>query len=284
MSVHNPPLRDTAWRGWQLGGSTAQAYERFLVPAVFAPWGRELVRLADPAPDARVLDVACGTGVLARIAAERLNPDARVTGVDINPDMIAVARAVAPERAEPIRFTVGDACALDLPGGEFDTVLCQQALQFLADREAALAEMRRVLVPGGRLALSVLRPLRYNPAYGAFAEALARHVGPDAGAMMRAPFPELDTDDLRGLLRGAGFDPVTVRISVTSARYPSVRELVRQETLSSPLAARIQEVDEAARADLVAETGRLLADHTDDEGVVLPVQTHLALAERPLMG
>jgi ubiquinone/menaquinone biosynthesis C-methylase UbiE len=283
MTIHHIPSQSPAWQSWQLAGSTAQAYERFLVPAIFAPWGRELVRLADPAPDARVLDVACGTGVLARIAAERLGEDARITGVDLNPDMVAVARTVAPERAEPIVFTVGDACSLDLPGADFDTVLCQQALQFFDDRAAALSEMRRVLVPGGRAALSVLRPLRHNHAYGHFADALDHHVGSDAGAMMRAPFPNLAADDLRDLMRGAGFDRVTIRIAVTSVRYPSVAEMVRQETVSSPLAGRLAESDDASRAALVEETGRLLADHLDDEGVVLPVETYLATAERPAL-
>lgn len=285
MTAHDIPRQQSpAWQGWQLTGSTAQAYERFLVPAIFAPWGRDLVRLADPAPDARVLDVACGTGVLARIAAERLGEGARITGVDLNPDMIAVARAVAPDRAEPIVFEVGDACALDLPSAGFDTVLCQQALQFFGDRGAALSEMRRVLVPGGRVALGVLRPLGHNTAYRHFADALEHHVGPEAGAMMRAPFPNLTAEDLRGLVRGAGFDGVVVRIAVTSVRYPSVGEMVRQEMVSSPLAAHLEGVGAGALGALVEETGRLLADHLDDEGVVLPVETYLVTAERPLLG
>lgn len=284
MTTQNIPQQSASWQGWQLTGSTAQAYERFLVPAIFAPWGRELLRSADPAPDARVLDVACGTGVLARIAADRLNADARITGVDINPDMIAVARTVAPERAEPIIFVVSDACSLDLPGADFDTVLCQQALQFFDDRHAALSEMRRVLVPGGRVALSVLRPLRHNAAYRHFADALDHHAGPDAGAMMRSPFANLAADDLRDLMRGAGFAQVTIRIAVTSVRYPSVAEMVRQETVSSPLAAHVEGLGDATRAALIEETGHLLADQLDDDGLVLPVQTYLATAQRPVLG
>ena len=140
--------------------------------------------------------------------------------------MLEVARAQAAGERASIEWLQGDAEALPLGDGAFDVVVCQQGLQFFPRRAAALAEMHRVLAPGGRLALSVMRPIGHNAGWGALADALARHAGPEAGAMMRAPFPDWDAAELRELVTSAGFHDVRLRIVVASARYPSPAELV----------------------------------------------------------
>lgn len=267
--------------GWQLEGSSAEAYERYAVPAWSRALAEQLVALASPGRGERVVDVACGTGIVARLAAARVGERGAVCGLDLNDGMLEVARAASAEVSGPIEWRQGDAAAMPLPAAAFDLVLCQQGLQFFPDREAASREMHRVLVPGGRVALSVWRPIAYNRGWGVtLADVLERHAGPDAGAMMRSPFPEGDAADLRELVTGAGFDDVRVRIVITTARYPSPAELVRREAASSPLAGPIGALEEDAREALIGDFAAAIRPYIDDAGVTFPGETYVALARR----
>ena len=151
-------------------------------------------------------------------------------------------------------------------------------MQFFGDPVACLAEMRRVLSPGARAAVSVCRPIRHCPTYVTLADALERHVGPEAAAMMRSPFSPWSVEQFRSLFTDAGFRAVTVRIEVGSLRYPSVEEFLRREAASSPLAGPLGALPGPARATLVRELEASLSDHCDDDGVVCPIETYVALA------
>ena len=233
-----------------------------------------------PKPGERLLDVACGTGVVARQAVPRVAPGGQVCGLDLNGAMLDVARAAAADAEPAIEWLRGDAAAMPLPDAAFDVVVCQAALMFMPDPGAALAEMRRVLAPGGRLGLSVFRDGRFNPLYAAFAELLERHVGADAGTMMRSPFATWGVADVRGLLADAGLREVHVRIVCGGERYPSAAELLRREAASSPLAGRLGDLDAAVRHALVRDLEDALAEHTDDDGVVVPFQALAAFGRR----
>lgn len=261
-------------QGWQLEGSSPDAYERYLVPAFFERWAEELVELADPRSGERVLDVACGSGIVARRAARRVGENGSVTGLDINPGMLAVAR----EASSRIAWTEGSALSLPFPDESFDLVLCQEALQFFSDRALAFEEMHRVCASRGRLALSVLRGLEHSVAYTAFADALERHAGPDAGEMMRSPFVLGDAEELRALVTAAGFRDVRIQIRIRSVRYPSFEQMLWREAASSPLAGPLGRLDDAARGRLVAEIADALAAYVDDDGIVLPIEAHVVLA------
>src|SRR5262245_65586750 len=130
-----------------------------MVPALFAPWASHLIRIADPKPGERVLDAGCGTGIVARQVAARVGAKGSVTGLDLSPHMLAVARETAAREGRTVEWREGQAEKLPFPVGSFDLVLCQFALMFFADRAAALAEMRRVLSAGGRAAVSVWQGL-----------------------------------------------------------------------------------------------------------------------------
>jgi ubiquinone/menaquinone biosynthesis C-methylase UbiE len=135
---------------WQVSGDAAEVYERCFVPAIFGQWA-PMVGAARVASGNRVLDVGCGTGVLARTAADRVAADSQVTGLDRNVGMLAVARRLRPQ----IDWRQGDATALPFADASYDVVLSQFALMYFPDRTAALKEMARVLRPGGRLAIAV---------------------------------------------------------------------------------------------------------------------------------
>jgi ubiquinone/menaquinone biosynthesis C-methylase UbiE len=264
--------------GWQLDRRAPEAYERYLVPAVLETWVDPLLDRAGVSEGDRVLDLACGTGVVARRVAARVGDTGSVVGFDVNEGMLAVAEETAAGVQPAIEWRQGDATDLPFPDGSFDIVCCQQALQFFDDRPTALGEARRVLAPDGRLAASVWRPLEYQPGYVVLAEALERHVGEEAGGMMRSPFPAWDGEDLRTLARDAGFDEVTLTIEVDSGRYPSAEEFVRREAASSPLAEPIGAVGPRARDELIRDVASGIEAYTDDEGVVLPMETHVLVA------
>jgi ubiquinone/menaquinone biosynthesis C-methylase UbiE len=263
--------------GWQLVEDGAEAYERYLVPVIFTEMADRLLDLAEVGAGERVLDVACGTGIVARRAAARAGGAGRVTGLDLNEGMLRVARRVSQGLTPAIEWRQGDARSLPFADGSFDVVACEQALQFFPDAEGALREMRRVTAPGGRVALAVLRPIRYSPPYAPFADALERHVGREAGAMMRSPFPAWGRESLRALLERAGLREVRVGIQVGSVRYPSAAEMLRQEASSSPLSGPLSATPLATRDALIRELDAALAEFVDDDGVVFPMETFLAL-------
>jgi ubiquinone/menaquinone biosynthesis C-methylase UbiE len=179
-------------------GIAAEIYERGLVPAIFAPWAPLLIEQAALQPGDRVLDVACGDGVVARLAARQVGPTGQIIGLDINAVMLAVGRSLPPIPGVSLEWQEGNAIALPFADASFDTLLCQQGLQFFTDRLAAIREIRRVLVPGGRLSLNVWRALERNLGQAALVEALEHHLGPAAASIMRtlSPWESLRRCDL----------------------------------------------------------------------------------------
>jgi ubiquinone/menaquinone biosynthesis C-methylase UbiE len=184
---------------WQLEGDAPELYHRYLVPAVTALWAADLVASAEVAPGERVLDVACGTGVVARIASGIVGGDGLVAAVDINPGMLRVARGIDPSPGAAIEWVEASALALPFPDAAFDVVLCQLGLQFVPDRGVALREMRRVLARGGRLALNVYGPIEHNPATRALCESLERNLGSRASLAKRTEHALADTGELAAL-------------------------------------------------------------------------------------
>jgi SAM-dependent methyltransferase len=263
---------------WQVAGEgPASAYEKYLVPAFFAGCAERLLELAEVKPGERVLDIATGTGIVARMAATQVGGEGKVTGTDVNEGMLAAAAAAGPEDVE---WQPAEATSLPFPDGSYDLVTCQQGLQFLIDRPAALHEMRRVLAPQGRVAIAVWRGIAVNPAFVAVVDVLDRYVGNDAGMVMREPFAGPDRADLHRLLTAAGFRGVRVRIGIIDVRFPSAREFLRREVVSTPLAEPVSGLDEARHEEMLAELERTLAPYTDDDGIAFPFQTWLAVAAR----
>jgi len=196
---------DDAFGGWHLNGNRAQAYEQYLVPGMYAPWAEELVDRLTLGAGESVLDVACGTGIVARAASRRLDTAGRVVGLDLDDEMLEVARSVSWGARPAIEWRKGDATDMPFPDNRFDAVTCQQALQFFSDPEAALAEMARVVGPGGRIGLNVWRSIHHNPAYAPLADTIERYVGGEAGRAVRSSFGAWGREDLRALVTGTGF-------------------------------------------------------------------------------
>jgi SAM-dependent methyltransferase len=194
--------------------------------------------------------------------------------------MLDVARAASTEMRPAIEWRQGDATDLPFDNEVFDIVFCQQVLQFIADPGAALLEMRRVLRPDGRLVMGVLRSLEFNSAYDVLADALEEYVGHEAAEMMRSPFPAWDIIDLRALIQDAGFEEVTITFDIRSLRYPSAEEFLRREAASSPLAGPVGSLSSSVRNSLLNDLEELLKPYTDDRGIILPMETQVAVSHR----
>ena len=258
----------------------AETYESYMVPTLFAPWAARLVQAANPRPGERVLDVACGTGVVARCVAPHVGASGTVTGLDLNPNMLAVARAAGAREGLAIEWQEGRAEALPFPDGSFDLVLCQFALMFFADRPAALAEMRRALTPGGRLALSVWQGLDRHPFYRTLDEVIEQQLG---SSSLRDIFSLGDAGELRALLMDAGFRDVTVEPVSMTARFPNPEGFLAGEidvdTAAIPAMQHLDtEQRQAITATIREEMAAPLRAVTADEHVVLPFYASIVRA------
>ena len=249
--------------GEAYGGSAPETYQRYFVPAIAGPFAEDLVVEAALRPGERVLDVACGTGVVARLAAERVGPSGTVAALDLNPAMLSVARSV-PSTGAAIRWYETPAESVPLPNEGFDVVLCQLGLQFMADKGAALREMRRLLASGGRVLATTPPP---NAFFDVLDEAMTRHVGSEAGAFVRTVFSLDDPAALERLFRDAGFADVNVRSGAKALRLPPGREFLWQYVHSTPLAGMLAGLDAARIGALERDVVDRWARWSDADGI-----------------
>lgn len=253
-----------------------EIYERVLVQPLFRPFAEELVARLAPTPGDSLIDVACGTGIVARIGRERLGPAARIVGVDQAPPMLGVARTVDPT----IDWRDGNASALPVREGEtFSLLACHQGLQFFPDKAAAAREMRRVLAPHGRIAIGCWRSLQDIPAALQLNEIAERRVGPIVDS--RHSFG--DADALRALLADNGFHHVRVdsfRHEVRFADGMSFAILNAMAVVGMTEMGR--KLSDGERGDLArqiaAESREVIARYTSDGEFVIPLSTNIATA------
>ena len=245
----------------QVVDTAANVYDEFFVPALFAEWAIRVADAVGAQPGQRVLDVACGTGVLARMLTERVGPAGSVVGLDRNPGMLAVAKRKAPH----IEWRQGSAEALPFNADDFDAVTSQFGLMFFEDKPAALKEMARVLRPGGRCAVAVWDALDQTPGYAAMASVLHRLFGEQVADALRAPFSLGRVQDVKALLAAADLSDAAITTLSGTARFPSIQAWVHTEIKGWVLA---DALDDAQVQRLLAEAERDLQPFVTPEGTV----------------
>jgi 2-polyprenyl-3-methyl-5-hydroxy-6-metoxy-1,4-benzoquinol methylase len=264
------------------GGAGPEAYQSFLVPAMFAPFAELLLDEVELAAGARVLDVACGTGALSRAAARRVGSTGAVTGVDLSEPMLAVAREQPAEPgAAPIEYRQSSAEELAPGDARFDFAICQQGLQFFSDKLAALRAMRAALAPGGRIAIATWTDLEGSPGFAALARALAAHVSEDAGAMMRSPWGLSEPDELQRLLAEAGLERIIVSQHTLPSRFAQRVEFARRVISAGPVSPLFAAADPAAQRRVADDVGAMLRGYAVEDGVRFQMTSNVAVATAP---
>ena len=254
----------------QVMASAAEVYESFFVPALFQEWAGRVADAAALRPGDRVLDVGCGTGVLTVEAAGRVLPTGSVVGLDVNDGMLAVAA----RKGARVDWRQGRAEALPFEAGSFDAATSQFALMFFEDRPAALAEMLRVLKPGGRLVVAVWDAADRSPGYAALIALLERLFGRAVADALRAPFVLGDAVALRALFTKAGVPDVRIRTLEGTARFPSIEQWVYTDVKGWTLA---EMLDDAQFTRLLREAETALRPFVmPDATVAFPISAHIA--------
>lgn len=260
----------------------AEGYERYMVPTLFDPWAARLIQTAAPKPGERVLDVGCGTGVVARRIAAQLAGGGAVTGLDPSADMLTVARSAAAREGVDVDWRHGRAEQLPFPDGSFDLVTCQFALMFVADRPAALAQMRRVVDRSGRMVASVWQGLDRHPFYRTLHQVIEQRLGVSA---LQDIFSLGRADELLKMALTAGFVQADVEPISMTARFPNPDGFLAGEIdVDTAAIPSMQHLDAQARQEMVtaiADAMRApLAEVTQDDHVVIEFHASM-LCARP---
>lgn len=255
-------------------GTGPEAYERTSVLRFFGPLAIEFLKHVPVHKGERVLDVACGTGIVARNAAMRVGQKGYVKGIDLNGGMLEVARSLAPSKGAKIQWLEGDAARLPFEDDEFDVVLCQQGLQFFSNRSAALSEMFRVLAKGGRLGVCVSRSIEHNPYNLAKAEALGRHVSHEAEEKERnrTPFSLGRSETLHMILVGAGFRDVQVKQMEFTADMGPLVEAVSTDSFP--------DLDAKVAASVVSDIHTALKPFASEGNLYVPARLNLGIGSK----
>jgi ubiquinone/menaquinone biosynthesis C-methylase UbiE len=256
--------------------SFPKMYERWLVGPLFRPWAELTLEELDFAPRDRVLDIACGTGIVARVAKEWLGGTGFVVGVDVSSDMLAVARAVSPD----IDWRQGDAVALPLREGElFDVVVCQQGLQFFSDKAGAIAEMRCAVARGGRLAVATWCSDDEIPFFRELRSVAERHIGP----IFDQRYNFGDVAPLLALLKKSGFHDIRVKTVSRIIRFDDGAPFLRLNAMAlvgmSAIGKDMNEQDRLRFVEtIVGDSVPVLRRYTDASGLTFELSANLATA------
>ncbi|NNE96305.1 MAG: methyltransferase domain-containing protein [Acidimicrobiales bacterium] len=252
----------------------ARAYEALHVPALFGQWASPVLDAAGVKPGDAVVDVACGTGVLARHALNRVGSSGRVVGLDVGAGMLAVAADIEPD----IEWIEGNAGDLPFDDAEFDAVVSQFGLMFFPNRAGAISEMLRCLRSGGHAVVAVWDSLERSGPYQITVDLLQRRAGTAAADALRAPFVLGDISELSALFAGAGATEVSIDTQVGTARFPSVRTMFEAD-LRGWLPIMGVDLDEQLIGELLIESEELLAGYVVESGeMVFPAPAHIVTA------
>ena len=270
-----PPVPSVISTRWQLERDAAVRYQDVVVPWILGPFAEALVEILGPQPGESILDVGCGSGAAARAVALAVGGTGRVVGLDLNAGMLDVARGVDQDQAggqdgpgrAPIEWLEASAVDMPLADRSFDAVVSGQVLQFVPDIGAAAREIRRVLKPGGRVALSVWRGTAHNPYFAAQMDAVTGRLGTEAAGALAAGFRMADPQPLVDALTDAGLEGVTVRELDLPLDLPPLADWALRHLAATPVAPALAGAAPGIAQEIGADVARALSDYLTPDGV-----------------
>jgi ubiquinone/menaquinone biosynthesis C-methylase UbiE len=263
---------------FQIQGNAAEFYDQLPARYLLGPWSAGLVDAARLAGDEQVLDLACGTGVVTREVAGRLNSTGHVTGLDLNAGMLEVAASYENPGAAGMTWVQASALETELPAASFDVLLCQQGLQFFPDQEKALREAYRLLKDGGRLCFSIWAGS--GPYNDAVAEAVAVHIDEETATRFKQSRDVPTAEQLQAMFSNAGFQSVEVERVEMRNRLPDIAHFVSSHLLGVPIADKVKALSDEARHELGADAARRLSVYSDGADVVVPDSVNVVSATK----
>lgn len=260
-------------RSGQLDTSAAEFYDSRFVPSLFAPWAPFVTAAANLQPGSKVLDVACGTGVVARQALSEIGPQGSIIGLDCNAAMLSVAK-----REPHITWQAGNAEALPFDKQSFDAVLCQFGLMFFEHQVLALNEMWRVLAVGGHLVVAVWDRLEYQPGHHALFALLQAHLGQICADSLHPPYALGEIEDLQSLLAKTSITNVDIQQHETTTRFASIAQWIATEVRGWTLS---DVVSDSKLAEIQSAGEHVLKDFVGSDGELsYPSRAHLVVAQK----
>jgi ubiquinone/menaquinone biosynthesis C-methylase UbiE len=258
-----------------------EIYEHELVPAMYGVWAPFVVDLTQPKRGERVLDAHCRTGLITRLAAQKVGTPGEVVAIDNDPSMLSVARAGARvSGAAPIEWDEGTIMALPYEDEAFEVVYSVAALQSYPNRAQVLHEFYRVLDLHGRLGMLLWRDIEHSPGFAALADALDRFVSHDAAMVIREQFSLCDANEIYSLLRGASFRDIKVDPTSASAMFHSSEHFMRTMVMGTGLSRYLAQVDQESRQAVFTAVCAALKPYTSPDGVAFPMAAHLISARK----
>ncbi len=264
--------------GWQLTGNAPDAYEQHIVPAFSRAWALDILEKAALQEGEDILDVACGSGIVARHAISQVGTGGKVSGVDINEIMLNKAREISKKENLSIEWYHNDASNLPFQDNRFDVLLCQQGLQYFPERDSALKEIYRVITQGGRLVLSVWRLMEFSPFYKVLHEIIKQNLGKKNAAILSSAYSLSDKNQLRSLIEKAGFKKINIRIVIKQMYVTDLKEFFLGGMIASPYAAAFAELNKNTQQKIIKYLESSLQDYLDDEGLVAPMEAWVVSA------
>ena len=258
---------------YQLSTKAAEGYEQQKVPSLFGPMARATFDAISLPEGAHVIDVACGTGIISKVASERLAGIGRIVGTDLNPAMIDVARTTMPATRHTIEWFACDVTELPFEDGEFDIAFCQQGLQFFPNKPKALSEIRRVLATDGQPFLTCWKSV--TPLFQAVSDSLRLRIGDEIAEQALRPFAFRDGNVISSLLRKAGFKIDEVSSLVVDRHLIPPRRAVRAEILAQPYEQPLRASGDAAIDAIVEDVIVALEPYCNDEAITVPSEAQL---------
>lgn len=264
--------------GWQLSEDGPDIYERYIVPAFSGAWAEDMVRRTRLKDGDRILDVACGTGIVSRRVYAMMGNRVHLSGVDVNPAVLEKGRDICTRDGIPVNFHQGSAGTLPFDDSSADVVLCQQGLQYFPDRTKALADIHRILVPCGRAVFSVWRPMEYSPFYQILHRALKRYVNEASAKMLADAYALGDSKKVRELFNASRFREVDIRLVIKQMHCPNIDDFLTAGISAAPFAKDIAALPESRRKEMFKMILAASTDYMDDHGLVAPMAALLVSA------